>query len=296
MIEPSRLAKHLSEPADTLVIGITGRTGRRHALLMRAYGTRIVGGTSTQEGVTEIDGTPVFPSISEAVAVTGARVAIAFVPAAGILDIVRAAVAGHLHLLVTVAEGMPVGDAALARGIARKAGLIWIGPSTPGFAIPGQTKVGFLPDVCLSPGPVGVVAKSGTLSYEACLRLKAAGFGQSLWVGVGGEMIKGLRFADLVTFFSDDPQTRALVVIGEIGGTEEEELAARLKETGFSKPCLALIAGSSAPEGKTMGHAGALAYGQHGTFEAKANALSAAGAEVVTSLSQLVERAKHKLI
>jgi len=292
----SDLTNALATDTGVLVLGITGRTGGRHARLMRAYGTPIAGGTTNRTDVAEVDGIPVFRSVAEAAKATHARTAIAFVPAVGILQIVDEAARAGIRMLVTVAEGMPVRDASLALEISKRSGMIWIGPSTPGFAVPGKTKVGFLPDICLDPGPLGIIAKSGTLSYEVCHRLKNAGFGQSAWIGVGGEMIKGLRFADTVGHFQQDPATKALVMIGEIGGTEEEEFARMLVSSGFSKPCFALIAGSAAPEGKIMGHAAALAHGKHGTFEAKAEALSEAGVRVMTTLSDLVEAVASELI
>lgn len=273
-----------------LIQGITGRTGRRHAGLMLEYGTPIVGGTSARGDVAEVLGKPVFTTMAEAVRATGATTSVAFVPATGILDALIEAGEAGIRLIVTVAEGMPVRDASKAHLYAREKGMAWIGPSTPGFAIPGQRiKVGFLPDVCLVPGRIGVVAKSGTLSYEACHRLVRVGLGQSIWIGVGGETVKGLRFADLVPYFQADDQTDMLVVIGEIGGSEEEELAATIAARNFSKPCFALVAGSQAPEGKTMGHAGALAHGVHGTFEAKAAALRGVGASVFSSIDDLIQ-------
>jgi succinyl-CoA synthetase alpha subunit len=184
---------------------------------------------------------------------------------------------------------MPIWDAVAARRAVARVGARWIGASTPGIAIPGKMKLGFLPNVSLAPGNLGVMAKSGTLSYEVCHRLVARGLGQSLWVGVGGDPVKGTRFADMLPFYAADPDTHALVIIGEIGGDEEEALGAALRAQAFAKPVFALIAGQAAREGVTMGHAGALIYGDVGTVETKTAALVAAGARVFTRIQDLVE-------
>jgi succinyl-CoA synthetase alpha subunit len=184
---------------------------------------------------------------------------------------------------------MPVRDAVAALEIVQAAGVRWIGPSTPGLAIPGKLKLGFLPDVSLAPGPLGIMAKSGTLSYEVCHRLVGRGLGQSLWVGVGGDPVKGTCFADVLLFMLSDPSTHGIVVIGEIGGAEEEELAAAMRAQDCSKPVYALIAGRTVREGITMGHAGAMIQGDIGTNASKTEALTAAGAQVFTRIRDLVE-------
>jgi succinyl-CoA synthetase alpha subunit len=189
---------------------------------------------------------------------------------------------------VTPTEGMPVHDALEAKRLTRAADVTWVGPSTPGMAVPGEAKLGFLPNTCLAPGRLGIMSKSGTLSYESGYRLVQRGVGQSVWVGVGGDPVKGVRFADLVPFFADDEQTQAVLIIGEIGGAEEEEFAGALRAQRFAKPVFALIAGSSAPEGISMGHAGALVHGEHGSYGAKQKALEAAGVTVFGSLDAMV--------
>jgi succinyl-CoA synthetase alpha subunit len=272
-----------------IVQGMTGRTGRKHAQLMRAYGTRIVGGVSPGGTVAAVDGIPVFASCAEAVAATGATASVAMVPPMAVLAAVEEAIAAGITLIVTIAEGMPVADAVRARAAAQAAGARWVGPSTPGLAIPGRLKLGFLPDVSLALGPLGIMAKSGTLSYEVCHRLVGRGLGQSLWVGVGGDAVKGTRFADVLPFFLADPQTRGIVVIGEIGGSEEEELAAAMRALDCAKPVYALIAGRTAREGVTMGHAGAMIQGDIGTIASKTEALAAAGAQVFTRIVDLVD-------
>jgi succinyl-CoA synthetase alpha subunit len=281
--------RFVSPEAGVLVQGITGRVGRRHALLMRHYGTRIVAGVSPSAHEPQVDGIPLYRSCAEAVHATGARASVIMAPPLAVLPALRDAIAAGIELVVSVAEGVPVADAVMARNEALAAGVRWVGASTPGLAIPGMLKLGFLPDVALAPGPLGIMAKSGTLSYEICHRLVQRGLGQTLWVGVGGDAVKGTRFADLVPHFAADSATRAVVVIGEIGGSEEEELAAALTERRFGKPVYALIAGKAAREGVTMGHAGALVFGDIGTVQAKINALTRAGARVFTRIQDLVD-------
>lgn len=270
-----------------IVQGITGRAGRMHARLMRDYGTRIVAGVSPKTGATDVDGVPVFSSCGDAVAQTRATASVLLVGAGQLLGAIEDAVTAGIKLIVTPTEGMPVHDALRARRLTQEAGVTWIGASTPGMAVAGQAKLGFLPEASLKPGPLGLMSKSGTLSYEAGYRLAQRGIGTSVWVGVGGDMVKGTRFAELVPFYAADAQTKALLVIGEIGGNEEEEFAAALTAQRFAKPAFALIAGRSSPEGVTMGHAGALAYGGHGGYAAKKAALEKAGATVFGSLDDM---------
>jgi len=278
-----------------LVQGITGRAGRMHSRLMRAYGTRIVAGVSPKVEVADVDGVPVFAGVREAVAATGATASVLLVGAAQLLAAIAEAVAAGVGLIVTPTEGMPAHDALAARRLTREAGVVWIGASTPGMAVPGEAKLGFLPDSALAPGPLGLMSKSGTLSYETGYRLARAGIGQSVWVGVGGDPVKGARFAELVPFYAADERTQALLVIGEIGGNEEEEFAAALIAQRFAKPAFALIAGSSAPEGVAMGHAGALVHGAHGSYAAKKSALEDAGVTVFASLDEMVQGVKARL-
>jgi len=278
-----------------IVQGITGRAGQLHSRLMRQYGTNIVGGVSPGARAREVNGVPVFSGCAEAVAATGARASVLLVGAMQLLAAMRDAVSSGIRTLVTPTEGMPVHDALKARKLCRESGTIWIGASTPGMAVPGESKLGFLPDVSLKPGPLGLMSRSGTLSYEAGYRLAQRGVGTSVWVGVGGDPVKGTRFADLVPFYAADPQTAALLIIGEIGGDDEEEFAQALSARRFPKPVFALIAGSSAPEGVTMGHAGALVHGSHGTYAAKRAALESAGAQVFGSLIEMVESVGARL-
>jgi succinyl-CoA synthetase alpha subunit len=271
-----------------LVQGITGRAGRQHARLMRQYGTRIVAGVSPTTDAREADGIPVFGNCRDAVTASGATASVLFVGGMQLLAAIREAVEAGIQLIVTPTEGMPAHDALAALRLTRGAGVTWVGGSTPGMAIPGAAKLGFLPDSSLMPGPVGIASKSGTLSYEAGYRLVQSGIGQSVWIGVGGDPVKGTRFADLVPFYAAHEATQALLLIGEIGGSEEEEFAQALIAERFPKPVFALIAGRSSPEGVTMGHAGALVHGRHGSYEAKKEALESAGVKVFAALDEMV--------
>jgi succinyl-CoA synthetase alpha subunit len=288
----------LFDPAVPVIIqGITGRAGRTHAQLMQRYGTRIVGGVaaSASRSVSEstrlepVAGIPVFASCSEAVARTGARASLIMVPPFNVLAAAEDALAGGVELLVCITEGVPMHDALKIVRLARERSAVCIGPSTPGIAVPGRMKIGFLPDAALTPGPLGVMSKSGTLSYEICYRLGQRGVGQSLWIGVGGDAVKGTRFADLVSLFQSHSETEAVLVIGEIGGTEEENLAEALMRERFAKPVFALLAGTTAPEGITMGHAGALVHGTRGTAASKVAALGRAGVRVHSTMCDIVE-------
>jgi succinyl-CoA synthetase alpha subunit len=271
-----------------LVQGITGRTGRQHTRLMRQYGTRIVAGVSPLSDEKDVDGIPVFAHCRHAIAETGATASVFFVGAMQLLGAIREAVGAGIKLIITPTEGMPVHDAVAALRIVRAAGATWVGASTPGMAVPGEAKLGFLPDSSLMRGPLGIASKSGTLSYEAGYRLVQAGIGQSVWVGVGGDPVKGTRFAELVPFYARHAGTRAVLIIGEIGGNEEEEFAQALIAQQFAKPVFALIAGRSSPQGVTMGHAGALVHGRSGTYAAKKEALEAAGVKVFATLDEMV--------
>lgn len=277
----------LDETTPVLIQGITGRAARVHARLMREYGTRVVAGTTTGE-LDTVDGVPIFRNCRTAVDATGARVSLIMVPALSVLDAIKDAVESGIRLIVSVTEGMPVHDAIAALQLVRAAGITWIGPSTPGLCIPDKIKLGFIPDVALAHGHLAVMSKSGTLSYEVCNRLVRHGHGQSFWIGVGGDLVKGTRFSDLLPLFADDPNTHGIIVVGEIGGTEEEELASALSAADISKPVFVLIAGAQAKEGVTMGHAGALVHGTHGSVESKRASLTQAGAMVFETILDLV--------
>jgi succinyl-CoA synthetase alpha subunit len=286
----------LSRATPVIVQGITGRMGRTHAGLMRAYGTNIVGGTSTRTDVAEAAGVPVFADCRTAVAATGAVASVIMAPPLDTLAAASEAITAGIQLIVTIAEGIPLHDAMRIGRMVRDAGATWIGGSTPGMAIPGEIKLGFIPDVCLRPGDFGIMTKSGTLSYEVGWRLAHAGLGQSLWVGVGGDAVKGVRFADLLPVFFADSRTRAIILVGEVGGSEEEECAEAYAKLGAQKPLLALIAGREAKEGVAMGHAGALVLGDAGSLASKTQRLTAAGARVFASVEAVVEACLRDVI
>jgi succinyl-CoA synthetase alpha subunit len=284
------MIRSLSSRTPVIVQGITGRMGRSHAALMRAYGTNIVGGTSTRADMPEAAGVPVFGSCGDAVLATGAVASVAMAPPEETWPAVQEALAAGIKLIVTVAEGVPLHDAVKIGRAVRRAGATWVGASTPGLAVPGECKLGFLPDVCLNPGPIGIMSKSGTLSYEVGYRLAREGLGQSIWVGVGGDPVKGMRFADMLPIFFDDRRTKGIVLVGEVGGAEEEECAEAYARLGPRKPLYALIAGREAKEGVSMGHAGALVHGESGTLESKTRRLTEAGATVFSWIDDLIER------
>ena len=283
----------LTRSTPVIVQGATGRTGRVHVQRMLAYGTRIVAGVSTRADVSDVEGVPVFQDCAAAVAATGGQVSLAMVPPNGVLAAVEDALSAGIRLIVTVAEGIPVHEALRIGRMVKQASATWVGASTPGLAVPGEMKLGFLPNVSLRPGPLAVMAKSGTLSYEVGYRLVAAGLGQSLWVGVGGDPVKGVRFPDLLPLFLRHERTRGIILIGEVGGSEEEEFADALRQANTSKPVYALVAGRGAKEGVSMGHAGALVYSDVGTFDSKKTRLQAAGARVFASIEGLVSACRQ---
>lgn len=290
------MSPRIDRNTKVILQGISGRAGRLHSRLMKEYGTHLVGGVSPSKDVREINGIPLFPDCAAAVKATGATVSVALVGAYDLLDAMREAVAAGIKMIVTPTEGMPVHDALKAKRLTQDAGVLWIGGSTPGMAVAEVAKLGFLPDVSLKSGPLGLMSKSGTLSYESGYRLALRGVGTSVWVGVGGDPVKGARYSDLVPFYAADAQTKGLLIIGEIGGHDEEDFAEALKMHAFSKPVFALIAGRTAPEGVAMGHAGALTYGSHGGYAAKRAALEAAGVTVFDTLNAMVEGVAAKLL
>ncbi len=277
-----------------LVQGITGREGEFHTRQMLAYGTHVVAGVTPGKGGQEVHGVPVFDSVEEAVARTGANASIIFVPPAFAADAVLEAVASKLELVVCITEGIPIHDMIDAVQAAQRAGTRLIGPNCPGAITPGEALVGILPGVIFRPGPVGLVSRSGTLTYEVVNELSARGIGQSTCVGVGGDPIIGTKFVDVLRLFEADPQTRAVILIGEIGGSDEEEAAAFIKEQ-MSKPVVAFISGRTAPPGKRMGHAGAIISGNTGTAASKIAALQDAGVPVAETITEIVDLVAARL-
>jgi succinyl-CoA synthetase alpha subunit len=291
----SRLIDRNADPIRVLVQGATGRTARNHIRLMRGHGTAILAGVSPRHDGETVDGVPLFRNCVSAIAASRAEASIVMVPPLDVLPAITEAAEAGIGLIVTVTEGMPLLDAARARHVADANGARWVGASTPGLAVPGRIKLGFLPEATLMPGPLAVWSKSGTLSYETCLRLKQRGIGQSAWIGVGGDPVKGTRFADLVETFRDHGGTGAVLIVGEIGGSEEEDLAEMLRAVPIGKPVFAILAGSSAPEGVTMGHAGAMIERGRGTLASKKRALEGAGVKVFTAIRPVVDAVAAEL-
>ena len=276
----------LDKKTRLVVQGITGRDGAFHTKQMLAYGTKVVAGMTPGKKGERVEGVPVFNTVHEAVEATGANASVIFVPAAFSADAVMEAVEAGVDLVVCITEGIPTLDMVRVYEFVRQSKARLIGPNCPGLISPGKSKVGILPGQICKPGPVGVVSRSGTLTYEVIWQLTSAGFGQSTCIGIGGDPIIGTNFIDCLEAFNQDPQTRAVVMIGEIGGTDEEEAAAFIKRK-MKKPVVGFIAGRTAPPGKRMGHAGAIISGGTGTAEEKIAALTKAGVPVAREPAEI---------
>ncbi len=277
-----------------IVQGITGRDGSFHAAKMKEYGTQVVGGTSPGKGGQQVDGIPVFNTVKEAVAATGADTSIIFVPAPFAKDAMLEAIDGGVKLVVCITEGVPVLDAVEAQNYARVKGVKVIGPNCPGLISPGKSMVGIMPTGVFKQGHTGVISRSGTLTYEVVYDLVESGLGISTAVGVGGDPVVGLYFEDLLQMFQDDPETDSIAMIGEIGGDAEERAAAFIK-AHVTKPVAVFISGRQAPPGKQMGHAGAIISGGSGSAEGKIKALEAAGVPVADETRLLPDLLKARL-
>ncbi len=269
-----------------LVQGITGRDGSFHAKGMLDYGTQVVGGVTPGKGGQQVHGIPVFNSVAEAAAATGANATVIYVPAKFAAGAIMEAADARIPLIVAITEGVPVLDMLETYHEVRRRGLRLIGPNCPGIISPGQCKIGIMPGHIHRPGRVGVISRSGTLTYEIVYALTSLGIGQSTCVGIGGDPIVGTGPLDLLPLFEQDPDTDAMVVVGEIGGDEEERTAALIKER-IRKPVYAFIVGHTAPEGKRMGHAGAIVSGGTGTAASKLRAFAHAGVPVANTIDEL---------
>ena len=265
-----------------VVQGITGKEGTFHALGCRDYGTQVVAGVTPGKGGSNVEGIPVFDSVAEAREGTGCNASMIFVPPPFAGDAIMEAAAAGVELVVCITEGIPVNDMMTVKAFLRDCDTRLIGPNCPGIITPGQAKIGIMPGHIHAPGRVGVISRSGTLTYEAVWQLSNLGLGQSTGIGIGGDPINGTSFVDALAAFAEDDATEAVVMIGEIGGTAEEEAAAWVRDN-FDRPVVGFIAGRTAPPGRRMGHAGAIVSGGKGTAQAKMEALTAAGIEVVES-------------
>jgi len=269
-----------------VVVQGLGKAGTFHATQCRDYGTQIVGGVAPGKGGTTKEGFPLFNTVAEAVRKTGANASLIFVPPPAAADAIMEAADAGVPVIVAITEGVPVLDMARAMRFLKEKTSRLVGPNCPGLITPGQCKIGIMPGYIHKPGPVGVVSRSGTLTYEGVHQLSALGLGQSTCVGIGGDPIAGTSFLDVIKLFNEDPQTEAILMMGEIGGTAEEQAAAYIKDH-VKKPVAAFIAGQTAPPGKRMGHAGAIISGGSGTAKEKIAALKAAGILVAESPADL---------
>jgi len=277
-----------------IVQGITGRDGSFHARMMKEYGTNVVGGVTPGKGGTTVEGVPVFNSVFEAREKSGANTSVIFVPARFAVDALYEAVDAGISLIVCISEGIPTLE--MARMMSYLEGKMTriVGPNSPGLISPGRAKVGILPSHIFKSGNVGVISRSGTLTYEIVYHITEAGFGQSTCIGIGGDQIIGTKFIDCLKQFKEDSQTEAVVLVGEIGGQDEEETAAWIKDN-FDKPVFGFIAGKTAPPEKRMGHAGAIISGGSGTAPEKIKAFESAGIAVGDTPREVAQRLKERL-
>ncbi|MFH2035846.1 MAG: succinate--CoA ligase subunit alpha [Candidatus Zixiibacteriota bacterium] len=284
----------INKKTKVVVQGITGRDGSFHAEQMKNYGTDVVAGVTPGKGGTKFKGIPVFDNVAEAVKKTKANTSVIYVPPPFAIDAIYEAADAGVKLIVCITEGVPANDMMKVYQYLKNKGVRLVGPNCPGLISVDQAKVGIMPGTIVKKGPVGVVSRSGTLTYEAIWALTCADMGQTTCIGIGGDQIIGTNFLDVLEMFEADPATKAVVMIGEIGGSDEEE-AAKYVKTKMTKPVVGFIAGRTAPPGKRMGHAGAIISGGTGTAEDKVKALIAAGIPVAASPTELPVLLKEKM-
>src|SRR5713101_8386441 len=283
----------LDNTTRVIVQGITGREGHFHTRNMIAAGTNIVGGVTPGKGGTLVEDLPVFDTVEEAKKATGASASCIFVPPPGAADAIMEAASAGIPLIVCITEGIPVIDMIRAPLVVHEHGSLLIGPNCPGLCTPGHGKIGIIPYQIFKPGPVGFISRSGTLTYEVVALLTEAGVGQSTCIGIGGDPIIGSTFVDYLQLFEADPETKAVVMCGEIGGSDEEDAAEFIKT--MNKPVVAFISGRTAPPGKRMGHAGAIISGNTGTAQGKVAALQEANAPVADTIFEIPDLVKKAL-
>ncbi|GHO86187.1 succinate--CoA ligase subunit alpha [Dictyobacter formicarum] len=283
----------LDNTTRVIVQGITGREGQYHTRNMIAAGTNIVGGVTPSKRGQTVEGVPVFDTVFQAKAATDANASCIFVPATGAADAIMEAATAGIELIVCITENIPVIDMTRAMLVVREKGARLIGPNCPGMCSPGFGKIGIIPYQIFNPGPVGFISRSGTLTYEVVSLLTEAGIGQSTCIGIGGDPIIGSTFVDYLSLFEKDPQTKVVVMCGEIGGSDEEDAAEFIKT--MTKPVVAFVSGRTAPAGKRMGHAGAIISGNTGTAQGKVAALQAAGVPVADTIFDIPELVKKVL-
>ncbi|MEX0998363.1 MAG: succinate--CoA ligase subunit alpha [Thermodesulfobacteriota bacterium] len=284
----------VNKDSKVIVQGITGSAGLFHATQCREYGTNVVGGVTPGKGRTDVDGFPVFDTVEDARRITEANTSLIFVPAAFAMDSMVEAIDAGVELVVCVTEGVPTLDMVKVKKYMEGKNVRLIGPNCPGVMTPGEAKVGIMPGYIHTPGRIGIISRSGTLTYEAVWQLSELGIGQSTSVGIGGDPIIGSTFIDILELFNQDDDTDAIIMIGEIGGSAEEEAAEYIKQN-MDKPVVAFIAGSTAPKGKRMGHAGAIISGSSGSAKDKVAALEDAGVRVCPSPAEMGETLKEAI-
>ena len=285
----------LDDRSRVLIQGITGKQASFHTERMLEYGTRVVGGVTPGKGGQLHLGLPVFNTVEQAVRAEAPDTSVIFVPPLAAAEAIMEAAAAGIKLIVCITEGIPNIDMLRAKRYLKEHNSWLIGPNTPGLISPGKSKAGIMPASIHRPGQMGIISRSGTLTYEAVYQLSQLGFGQSTAIGMGGDPIVGLKFQELLERFKNDPETAAVIMIGEIGGTAEEEAADYLKQSNYPKPVAAYVAGITAPPGKRLGHAGAIIEGSQGSAQAKLNLLASAGVRIIDNPARIGQTVRELL-